>query len=114
MRSLEERRAALHLVAQGHSDGEVSRRLGMPRTTIRDWRAGRVLDEEEKRRRSQCSACDGGTPDIPQADYAYLLGLYLGDGCISVSRRTYRLRLALDAAYPAIAAAGALAMEAVM
>ena len=35
--------------------------------------------------------------------YAYLLGLYLGDGCISPGRRqVYRLRVSLDARYPGI------------
>ena len=38
------------------------------------------------------------TPD----DYAELLGLYLGDGSISRSVRTSRLRIVLDAKYPRI------------
>ena len=36
------------------------------------------------------------------ADYAELLGLYLGDGHISQLARTQRLRLMLDAKYPGI------------
>jgi hypothetical protein len=32
-------------------------------------------------------------------DYAELLGLYLGDGCVSAAGRTRRLRLSLDAKY---------------
>jgi hypothetical protein len=37
------------------------------------------------------------------AAYAYLLGLYLGDGCLSEQRRNvYRLRIVLDARYPAV------------
>ena len=32
--------------------------------------------------------------------YSYLLGMYLGDGCISANRRTYRLVITCDAAYP--------------
>lgn len=35
-------------------------------------------------------------------DYAELLGLYLGDGCISKGERTFRLRICLDAKYPGI------------
>jgi hypothetical protein len=35
-------------------------------------------------------------------DYCELLGLYLGDGCISPGARTERLRLALDAKYTQI------------
>ncbi|MGH7268333.1 MAG: hypothetical protein ACREMB_26230 [Candidatus Rokuibacteriota bacterium] len=36
------------------------------------------------------------------ADYAELLAVYLGDGCISTHLRTSRLRVALDAKYPRI------------
>jgi hypothetical protein len=34
--------------------------------------------------------------------YCYLLGLYLGDGCISRNGRVWRLRITLDAKYPGI------------
>ena len=34
--------------------------------------------------------------------YALLLGLYLGDGCISSPGRTYQLRIVLDEKYPGI------------
>lgn len=34
--------------------------------------------------------------------YAHLLGIYLGDGCISGTGRTYQLRVHLDAAYEEI------------
>lgn len=47
--------------------------------------------------------------------YVYLLGLYLGDGCISTHPRgVYRLRLTLDAAYPKIIADAAQALTSVM
>ena len=38
----------------------------------------------------------------PAAPYCYLLGLYLGDGCISRDGRVWRLRVTLDKKYPAI------------
>jgi hypothetical protein len=44
-----------------------------------------------------------------RADYAYLLGLYLGDGAI-VSK-THRLEISLDALYPAIIQSCQLAMQ---
>lgn len=51
---------------------------------------------------------------LPPA-YVYLLGLYLGDGCISTHRRSvYRLRITLDAAYPGIIEEAALAMGQVL
>jgi hypothetical protein len=50
---------------------------------------------------------------VPEAEYGYLLGLYLGDGCISESARTYRIRITLDAAYPRIIDGCAAALEAI-
>jgi hypothetical protein len=48
------------------------------------------------------------------ASYVYLLGLYLGDGCISRHpRNVYRLRITLDVAYPGIIAAALDAVRAV-
>jgi hypothetical protein len=47
--------------------------------------------------------------------YAYLLGLYLGDGCLLRHRRgVYRLHITLDAAHPVIAAECQAAMSLVM
>jgi hypothetical protein len=34
--------------------------------------------------------------------YSYLLGMYLGDGCVSATGRTYQLVVVCDAAYPDI------------
>lgn len=43
--------------------------------------------------------------------YAYLLGLYLGDGMLSMGRRNvWRLRITLDTRYPMIIAKGRQAM----
>jgi hypothetical protein len=42
-------------------------------------------------------------PRLPDPfSYAYLLGLYLGDGHIANTGRTYQLRITLDAIYPEI------------
>lgn len=55
---------------------------------------------------STCAACGHHEHAIPTeraGPYAYLLGLYLGDGCISSHPRgVFRLRIALDARYPQI------------
>jgi hypothetical protein len=57
-----------------------------------------------------CTIC----PALPAA-YVYLLGMYLGDGCLSEHRRAvYKLRISLDARYPGIAAECERAMPAVM
>ena len=47
-----------------------------------------------------------------RSEYVYLLGLYLGDGTISVHRRgVYRLRIFLDMKYPEIVAECETAMH---
>jgi hypothetical protein len=54
---------------------------------------------------SSCERCGHEAHDLgamPSA-YTYLLGLYLGDGCISSNARgVHRLRIVLDAKYPGI------------
>ena len=85
----------------------------IPRRTISGWRRG----ESRGRKRMDCA---GGLKPVhdfskldPQA-YAYLLGLYLGDGCISAGRRgVWRLRITLDAAYPGVINECAVALEAI-
>lgn len=41
-------------------------------------------------------------PALPAKAYSYLLGLYLGDGCISRSGRVWHLRITLDKKYKGI------------
>jgi hypothetical protein len=100
MRSAEEFDAAKRLIAAGVNDCAIARQLGIPRPTIRDWRC-----RPQRRPR-----LDGGTPcgvihdfaALSATPYCYLLGLYLGDGCISRDRRVWKLRIVLDKKYPAI------------
>lgn len=97
------RQAALDLMAQGVNDCEVARRLGVPRTTVRDWRAPPYA---RKRVAERCPRCWRATTPVrfTPADYAELLGLYLGDGHIVALARTQRLRIFLDARYHTIVA----------
>jgi hypothetical protein len=94
------KQAALDLIAAGHNDCEVSRRLGVPRRTILDWRRPTYV----RRSAEICPRCWGATRPIrtTDADYAELLGLYLGDGCISDHPRTQHLRITLDLRYPGV------------
>jgi Homeodomain-like domain len=96
------RKKALALVAEGVNDCEIARRLGVPRATVRDWRRPRYVPRRDER--AICPRCWRPTPRIvfTDADYAELLGLYLGDGNITALQRTQRLRLSLDAKYPDI------------
>jgi hypothetical protein len=94
----------LRLGEQGRTPSEVARLTGLPRSTVRDWlngsipRAGRAVVAE-------CPRCRGPAHDFAAlpVEYMYALGLYLGDGYISAHPRgVYRLRIFLDAGYPAI------------
>ena len=91
------------LVQRGYSDVETSRRTGIPRRTILDWRHGRIPGQTNGRRKS-CPICQPGSEVLAEAAYAYALGLYLGDGYVSEHPRSYCLRIFLDAAYPGIVA----------
>lgn len=93
---------ALDLVSSGLSDYEVSRRTGIPRSTILNWRRGQVPSLHGPH--SRCSRCaDGGAQLVPASSYAYLLGQYLGDGCLfKVGQGSYGLRIYSDASYPGI------------
>jgi hypothetical protein len=95
------RNAALELAARGVNDCEIGRRLGVPRTTVRDWR--RPV-RPRAREIEHCWRCWQPTTPLRLAapDYAELLGLYLGDGHISPFARTERLRIYLDARYPTV------------
>jgi hypothetical protein len=97
MHAADVRDAALALAEQGVNDCEIGRRLAVPRTTIRDWRT-------RDRAIEVCLRCWRRTTPVrfDAADYAELLGLYLGDGHISRLERTERLRLHLDARYATV------------
>lgn len=117
MHSDKEVSTALRFVADGLNDCEISRLTAIPRTTIRDWRHGRTPGRQPRRARgadgraSTCLICEGREAGFPEQSYAYLLGMYLGDGCISKAGRTYRMRITLDARYPKIVAQCAGALE---
>jgi hypothetical protein len=88
-------------IAAGINDCEISRRMGIPRGTIRDWRRPTYVPREPAIPRETCPRCWRAAKPIrfTPEDYCELLGLYLGDGCISEGPRTQRLRLSLDAKY---------------
>jgi hypothetical protein len=103
--------AALGLGAAGFNATEIGRKLGIPRATVRDWLAGK-LPGRATRDPNACEQC-GRQHRFPELSptYVYLLGLYLGDGCISaVDRGVYRMRIALDTRYPDIIASAAAAV----
>jgi hypothetical protein len=103
-RSIDVVTQSLELAAEGLSTSEVARRLGVPRSTVRDWLAGR-LPLRFHSGPTGCPKC-GGLHDRTALSpaYVYLLGMYLGDGCLSKHPRgVFKLRISLDARYPGIA-----------
>lgn len=98
-RAASQREAALYLVHLGLNDSQVGRVLAIPRVTIRDWRCGKIPGA--RRSVEDCPRCHSAP--LNEKAYAYLLGLYLGDGCLSESRRgVFRLRIACCDAYPGL------------
>lgn len=93
---------ALALTAAGHNDCEVARRLGIPRTTVRDWRRPRYARKPGAATCPRCWRPSWRRISFSQTDYSELLGLYLGDGHIVRTGRSDRLRLFLDTRYTEI------------
>lgn len=106
------RKRALALVAQGRSMNSVSKETGVSRAAIRSWQSR--IDPLPRMQLKPCARC-GPTADPPadKAAYSYLLGLYLGDGCISGMRAGYVLRIACANAWPGLIEACAAAIEAI-
>ena len=93
---------AMDLIDAGVPQAEAARRTGIPRSTIRSWiergpgQTGGHLYIDD---------ASGPCPHLARAAtlpaYAYLLGLYLGDGSISShARGVYRLRITLASDIP--------------
>ena len=98
------REQALALIQTGLNDCEVARRMGVPRTTVRDWRKPRYEPRATACQRVTCPRCWRASPPMSlyPDDYSELLGLYLGDGHIVQLARTWRFRLFLDSRYDEI------------
>jgi len=84
------------LVRAGLSDYEIARRTGVSRSTVQRWRL-----------KGLPTRCPSAPPDPswrpPEgAPYAYLLGIYLGDGCLSTGWGQPELYICLDGLYPGI------------
>ena len=103
MHPVELRREALRLLDTGMSLDATSKRLGVSRAALREWRE--LPDIRGRARGRHCPrGCDGSESQPLGADHAALLGFYLGDGCLSDARTHFVLRVSCDAAYPGIIA----------
>ena len=105
MRSLAERRAVQKLLEGGASDSTIAAITQVPRSTVELWRR-----HPERGPREAEPAQDWRPVDPPA--YAYLLGLYLGDGCLNPAGSP--LMIALDARYPGIVDSAQAAIERVV
>lgn len=102
------------LSAKGLYDREVAHLTGIPLRTVRNWRTGRRRSPAAERARTRsCPRCDGVSLDEPA--YAYLLGLYLGDGYLIRQRNdVYLLSIACADAWPGLIEAAKEAAREVM
>jgi hypothetical protein len=104
---------ALHLSGQGLIDREVARITGASIGTVQKWRTGLRRTSEKERKHANCPRCHGAPLD--ERSYAYLLGLYLGDGHITRHRRgVFALSIFCGEVWPGLITAARSAMGEVM
>ncbi|RCV51677.1 helix-turn-helix domain-containing protein [Marinitenerispora sediminis] len=112
------RRSAVQLLDSGLSYSAVARRTGINRSTLREWFLHRDLIEKYQNLGS-CVRCEpiSRLPE-PQIRYSYLLGLYLGDGCISHAgnreKGVWALRIICADAWPGLVQECVSTLEAVL
>jgi hypothetical protein len=101
------RREVLARVRDGETLRRISLDTGISRATLREWRErdGRY----GMRHRCPCPRCSSAV--LPRQPYLYLLGQYLGDGCICRMGRTWVLRVSTCDAYPQVRAEVVAAMS---
>ncbi|MDG4796636.1 transcriptional regulator [Micromonospora sp. WMMD1082] len=102
------------LRAQGHNIRSVARILSLPYTTVWHW----CVDRPEATKSSSAARCFRCRPDqknpADPAAYAYLLGLYLGDGHLVTTDRVPVLRIYCTDTWPHLIDACDAAMRAVL
>jgi hypothetical protein len=98
------REQALLLRADGVQFGDICRQLGLPRWTVGSWLHGeRSRRIREKRSApSRCFRCSPKHNAEASPEYAYLLGLYLGDGHLVTSTKVPVLRIYCTASWPGL------------
>ena len=90
--------SAMAFIEAGCGDSEIARITGIPGRTVSAWRHGRGTAYHRRLARARPS-----WRPTQRDQYSYLLGLYLGDGCIQEARGTcFTIVITLDASYPGI------------
>ncbi|MFF3163186.1 MULTISPECIES: helix-turn-helix domain-containing protein [unclassified Streptomyces] len=107
------RAQAVELMRQGVPNRVVAERLGVARGTVGWWRSeDRKARSERYEPPTDCPRCTGRTVD--RDAYAYLLGLYLGDGHIISKHRQHHLSIFCNASQTGLITAAEVAMRKVM
>ncbi|MGW2961845.1 helix-turn-helix domain-containing protein [Streptomyces sp. NPDC001220] len=107
------RARAVALMRQGVPNRTVAELLNVPHGTLGWWRSeDRRARGETYTRPTDCPRCTHR--DVDQAAYAYLLGLYLGDGHIVSKRKQHHLSVFCDATRTGLVDAAEDAMRKVM
>lgn len=107
------RAQAVALMRQGVPNRVVAQQLNIPRGTVGWWRSeDRKSRGETYVQPTDCPRCTGCK--LNEAAYAYLLGLYLGDGHIISKHKQHHLSIFCDARHTSLIAALEDAMQKVM
>jgi hypothetical protein len=114
--SVEDVLRAVELTNGGLSSRRVAAHTGISRSTIDRWRRGRLPRRVFVSDSPDPAELRGRVREPPLAlAYAYLLGMYLGDGHIATHDSGWSaLRFTLDAAYPAVVAECRAAIDTVL
>jgi hypothetical protein len=115
MRPYEDVARVRELASWGLNNSAIARLTGVSRATVRDW----LRPKSERLIAPSCDACGHERhvfEELPEPEYSYLFGIYLGDGMLSQVRkkRCYKLRIFMDSRYPQIITEVLRAMRAVM
>ena len=93
MRTEKEYLKVVNLKNIGLNNSEISKIVNIPRTTINSWLKNKPVYKNEFNPKKYI------IENNILNEYSYLLGLYLGDGYINKTPRTYRLRIFNDIKY---------------
>jgi hypothetical protein len=118
MRNPDIKARTIAMCRAGIRNAEIARKLNIPTGTVGHWKFNDRarhphLYPQTRARTPYCPRCDGA--ELDRSAYSYLLGLYLGDGCITKApqHRVYTLTLACRDAWPGLIEAAAEALRAV-